>query len=90
MSYALLVIIVTLYVPKTAATDWLGLSATSVNAGLVLITCGVMKALELEADCTGYANVVKSRWTRVHTIVPQTVSIPRLKSVMLRYHKARE
>ena len=46
---------------------------------------GVMKALELEADCIGYANAVKSRWTVVLTI-PQTVSIPRQQSVKLRHH----
>ena len=42
-------------------TDWPGPCATSVIAGPALIMYGVMKALELEADCIGYANVVKSR-----------------------------
>ena len=47
---------------------------------------GVMEALELEADCIGYANAVKSRWTVVLTI-PQTVSIPRQQSVGLGHHR---
>ena len=59
-SYALHVTTVTSFVTKEVATDSLGLSATSVNAGPVLITCGVMKALELGADCTGCACVVKN------------------------------
>ena len=45
VSYALHVIIAISYVTKKAATDWPGLYATSVNAVLVLITYGEMKAL---------------------------------------------
>ena len=44
-----------------------------------------MKALELGADCIGFAIAVKNRWTGVPTI-PQTVSIPWQQSVKLRHH----
>ena len=55
-------------------------------AGPVLIMYGVMRVLELGADCIGFANAVKSRWTGVPTIL-QTVSIPWQQSVELGHHR---
>ena len=41
---------------------------------------GVMKALELEADCTGCACVVKNLGMKVPRRVPQKVNMPKPKS----------